>query len=192
MWKLHEDDVIFLTDTQTKHKHLKIEQNKLVKELQNIKNLHTAVQNYIPAKNFKPDPIIKSLTSDQLRTWINLINGGHPIGWSTEKCPYCNKTDGLTHMLNQCQSTDSNLIKMSLNTELKIEVRRNAILKICELEKAHTLAIKNRKTENNSLEQSLGIDDKKIMDPKPQNPDLRGGAGPHPCDPGAEDSGHGT
>ena len=81
---------------------------------------------------------------------------------------------------------------MSLNTELKIEVRRNAILKICELEKAHTLAIKNRSAENNSLEQSLGIDDNKIMDPKPQNPDLRAGAGPHQCDPGAEDSGHGT
>ncbi len=63
-----------------------------------------------------------------------------------------------------------------------IKARRDAILKICELEKAHALAVKKR-----SEEQSLGIDDAKIMDPKPPNPDLRAGAGPYPYDPGAED-----
>ena len=92
-------------------------------------------------------------------------------------------------MLNQCQSTDSNLIKMSLNTELKIEVRRNAILKICELEKAHTLAMKKRSTENHFIEQSFGVDDEKIMDPKPPNPTLCAGAGYGPT---AEESSHGT
>ncbi len=45
-------------------------------------------------------------------------------------------------------------------------------------------------TQDHCLEQSL--EDEKIMDPKPPNLDLRAGAGPHPHDPGAEDSGHGT
>ena len=187
MWNLHKNDVIQLTDSQTKHKHLKIEQNKLLQNLKDTKKLHIAVQHYKPAKNFKPDPIIKSLTSDQFRTWINLINGGHSIGWNTETCPYCGKTDGLAHMLNKCQPTDSYLIGKSINTDLNIKARRDAILKICELEKAHTLAVKKR-----SEEQSLGIDDAKIMDPKPPNPVIRAGAGTYPYDPGAEDSRHGT
>ena len=96
-------------------------------------------------------------------------------------------------MLNKCQPTDSYLIGKSINTDLNIKARRDAILKICELEKAHTLAVKKkRSTENNCVEQSLGVDDEKIMDPKPPNPDLRAGAGPYPYDPGAEDSRHGT
>ena len=90
-------------------------------------------------------------------------------------------------MLNKCQPTDSYLIEKSINTDLNIKTRRDAILKICELEKAHTLAVKKR-----SEEQSLGIDDVKIMDPKPPNPDLRAGTGPYPYDPGAEDSRQGT
>ena len=90
-------------------------------------------------------------------------------------------------MFSKCQPTDSYLIGKSINTDLNIKARRDAILKICELEKAHTLAVKKR-----SEEQSLGIDDAKIMDPKPPNPDLRAGAGPYSYDPGAEDSRHGT
>ena len=95
-------------------------------------------------------------------------------------------------MLNQCQPTDSDLIGKSLNIDLKIKNRRDAILKICELEKAHTLAIEKRSAESYCVEQSLGVDDGKIMDPKPPNPDLRAGAGPYSCDLGAEDTGHGT
>ncbi len=94
-------------------------------------------------------------------------------------------------MLNKCQPNDSYLIGKSLNTDLKIKTRRDAILKIHELEKEHTLAVKKRSAENHS-EQSLGVDDEKIMDPKPPNPDLRAGAGTYPYDPGAEDSRHGT
>ena len=92
-------------------------------------------------------------------------------------------------MINKCQPNESNLIGTSLNTQLKPHIRREAILKICDLEKAHTLAIKEHSAEINNAEQSLGIDDEKIMDLKPPNPDLRAGAGYHP---GAEDSGHGT
>ena len=69
-------------------------------------------------------------------------------------------------MLNKCQTTDSYLIGKSINTDLNIKARRDAILKICELEKAHTRAIKKRSTEN-FIEQSLGVDDEKVMDPKP-------------------------
>ncbi len=41
-----KNDVMQLTDSQTKHKHLKIEQNKLLKDLKDTKKLHIAVQHY--------------------------------------------------------------------------------------------------------------------------------------------------
>ena len=153
MWNQHRNDIIQLTDSQTKNKHFKIEQTELLRDLKNTKTLHTAVRNYKPVKNFKADPIIKSLSSDQLRTWINLINGGHPIGWNKQKCPYCEETDGVVHMINKCQPNESNLIGTSLNTQLKPHIRREAILKICDLEKAHTLAIKKHSAEINNAEQ---------------------------------------
>ena len=68
MWNQHQNDIIQLTDSQTKNKHFKIEQNELLQDLKNTKTLHTAVRNYKPVKNFKADPIIKSLSSDQFRT----------------------------------------------------------------------------------------------------------------------------
>ena len=37
MWNLHKNDVIQLTDSQTKHKHFKIEQNKLLQKLKDTK-----------------------------------------------------------------------------------------------------------------------------------------------------------
>ena len=68
MWNQHKNDIIQLTDSQTKNKHFKIEQNELIRDLKNTETLHAAVQNYKPVKNFKTDPIIKTLSSDQFRT----------------------------------------------------------------------------------------------------------------------------
>ena len=67
MWNQHKNDII-LTDIKTKNKHFQTEQNELLLKLKNTKTLHEAVRYYKRVKNFKADPIIESLTSDQFRT----------------------------------------------------------------------------------------------------------------------------
>ena len=68
MWNQHKNNINQLTDSQTKNKHFKIEQTELLHNLKNTETLHEAVQCYKPVKNFKADPIIKLLSSDQFRT----------------------------------------------------------------------------------------------------------------------------
>ena len=74
IWTKHRSDILNLTKQETKTKHFENTQRKLREKLKNTKKLHISVRNYVPAKNFKKDPIIGKITSNELSTWINIIN----------------------------------------------------------------------------------------------------------------------
>ncbi len=150
-WEENRTEIEEATKGETKENWFKQERAELYGRLASSKKLPTAVRNYTGMKNYDTDPIINVLSSKEFSTWINAIDGGHPMYWKINTCTLCGKQADGAHIMETCEKINcANDIVTSLDVDSSLNIRRDAIKRIISHVKKH-----NERTEQDKQTETL-------------------------------------
>ena len=84
------------------------------------------------------DPILTYLTARQTRRWINIIDGGHFLGWKNIEsiCPHCGEKDSIEHTFTKCKCLDhkKDALAISLNGKHDVMKRVEAVQQVINID----------------------------------------------------------
>ena len=82
--------------------------------------------------------ILTYLTARQTRRWINIIDGGHFLGWKNIEsiCPHCGKKDSIEHTFTKCKYLDhkKDALAISLNGKHDVMKRVEAVQQVINID----------------------------------------------------------
>ena len=100
------------------------------------------------------DPILTYLTARQTRRWINIIDGGHFLGWKNIEsiCPHCGEKDSIEHTFTKCKCLDhkKDALAISLNGKHDVMKRVKAVQQVINIDLEREKQVMLNKIANQS------------------------------------------